>query len=128
MSNTMLRAWSAGAGIIILVYTAWFIALQAAQYSEALVVLLWLSPLAAALVTSYLAPRKKILLGISMVLPATILAVALNSVYQWLGNAVDFPGVQGGLILFTTTFVYGGILCGLGSIGGVVLAKKLGKK
>lgn len=124
MSITSFRAWSVGAGIITLVYAAWFIALQASQYSEALVFLLWLSPLVAALVSAYFAPRRKVLLGMSMVLPTTILAVALNAIYQWLGNAVDFPGIRGGLILFTTTLVYSGILCGLGSMAGLVLAKK----
>jgi hypothetical protein len=125
MSVTVFKAWSMGAGILILVYVAWFISLQSSQYSEALVFLLWSSPLVAAFVSAYLAPRKKILLGMSMVLPTTTLAVTLNFVYQWLGNAVDFPGARGGLILFTTTLVYSGILCALGSMGGVVLAKKL---
>jgi len=107
---------------------AWFVALQSSQYSEVLVFLLWSSPLVAALVTAYLAPRKKILLGMSMVLPTMILAVTLNFVYQWLGNAVDFTGARGSVILFTTTLVYSGILCVLGSMGGVVLAKKFQKK
>ncbi len=124
MTITSFRAWSVGAGIITLVYAAWFISLQASQYSEALAFLLWLSPLVAALVSAYFAPRRKVLLGMSMVLPTTILAVALNAIYQWLGNAVDFPGIRGGLILFTTTLVYSGILCGLGSMAGLVLAKK----
>ncbi|MGD2136900.1 MAG: hypothetical protein PVF08_01500 [Gammaproteobacteria bacterium] len=123
MNISMFKAWSAGAGIIILMYTAWSIALQASQYSKVLVILLWASPLAAAIVTSYLAPYKKILLGVSMVLPTTIMTVTLNYVYQWLGNAVDFPGVRGGLILFTTTLVYSGIICLLGSMGGMVLAR-----
>ena len=124
MNISVFRAWFTGAGILVLVYAAWFIALQASQYSEALVVLLWLSPLVAALVTAYLAPRRKVMMGMSMVLPTTVLAVTLNFVYQWLGNAVDFPGARGGLILFSSTLVYSAILCGLGSIGGLVLAKK----
>lgn len=124
MSITMLKAWFAGVGIVVVGYVAWFIVLQTSQYSAVLVFLLWLSPLVAALVSAYLTPRKKVLLGISMVLPTTVLAVALNLIYQWLGNAVDFPGLRGGLILFTTTLVYSSILCGIGSAGGVALAKK----
>jgi len=124
MNIAMLRAWFVGTGIIALVYAAWFIALQASQYSEPLVFLLWLSPFVAALVSAYFAPRRKVLLGMSMVLPTTILAVVLNFVYQWLGNAVDFPGIRGGLILFATTFVYSGMLCGLGSFMGLGLAKR----
>jgi len=124
MNISMSKAWLVGAGIVIFVYATWFVALQASQYSEVLVFLLWASPLIAAIVTSYLAPHKKILLGMSMVLPTTIMAVALNSVYQWLGNAVDFPGVRGGLTLSITTLVYSSVLCWLGSMGGMVLAKK----
>ena len=124
MNVTALKAWIAGAGIVVILYVTWFVVLQASQYSEVLVFLLWLSPLAAAFVSAYLAPRKKILLGMLMVLPTTISAVTLNFVYQWLGNAVDFPGLRGALILFTTTLVYSGILCVLGSAGGIVLAKK----
>lgn len=124
MTISAFRVWLTGAGIVALVYAAWFIALQASQYSEVLVLLLWLSPLVAALVTAYLAPSRKIMMGMSMVLPTVILAVTLNFAYQWLGNAVDFPGTRGGLILFATTLVYSAILCGLGSIGGLVLAKK----
>ena len=124
MSVTVFKAWSVGTGILVLVYVAWFIALQSSQYSEVLVLLLWTSPLIAALVSAYLAPRKKILLGMSMVVPTTVLSVTLNFVYQWLGNTVDLPGVRGALILFTTTLVYSGILCWLGSMGGVMLASK----
>jgi len=120
----MLKAWVAGAGVVVMVYVVWFIVLQTNQYSELLNILLWSSPLAAAAVAAYLAPSKKILLGISMALPTTALAVALNFVYQWLGNAVDFPGLRGGLILFTTTLAYSSILCGLGSAGGSALASK----
>jgi hypothetical protein len=129
MKFTIFRAWFAGAGVVILVYAAWFIALQASHYSEPLAFLLWLAPLAAAFVSAYFAPRKKVLLGMSMILPTAIMAVAVNFVFQSLGSAVDFPGAGGGLILFTTTLLYSGILCTLGSVAGIVLAKKLlGKK
>ena len=125
MISRTYRIWFLGAGIIALVYALWFIALQVELYSEALVFLLWLSPLVAAFVTAYFAPGRKVLMGMSMVLPTTILAVVLNFVYQWLGIAVDFSGLQGGVILFTTTLVYSGILCGIGSTVGLVLAKRL---
>ncbi len=128
MGLTEFKAWLIGTGIITIAYAAWFIILQASQYSEVLIILLWLSPLVAALVSTYLAPRRKVLLGMSMVISTAVLAVTFNLVYQWLGNAVDFPGMQGGLILFTTTLVYSCILCGLGSMGGLLLSKKFQKK
>ena len=124
MKSTMFRAWSAGVGILVMGYMAWFAFLQLENFSESLVLLLWLSPLISAFVSSYLGPSKKILLGTSMAVPAAILAVMLNSFDQFLGNAVDFPGIQGGLILFATTLIYAGILSVIGSVLGYFITRK----
>jgi len=125
MSVTVYKSWFIGLGILILFYLVWFIALQLRQYSEVLVFLLWMSPLVAAFISAYLSPRNKILVGVSMVFPTAILSVTLNILSQLFGNAVDFPGFRGGLILFANTIVYGGILCGIGAIGGSFLNKKI---
>jgi len=115
----------AGSGILFLAHVAWFISLTVKHYSGVLVVMFWISPLAAALITSYLAPRKKWLLGMSMVLVAAILAVVASSAHQWLGNPVDFGGKGGAVWLFLLAFFYSTILCGFGSLAGVALAKKI---
>jgi hypothetical protein len=128
MSLAKHRAWFIGAGIITVAYMAWLIILQAKQYSDVLIFLLWISPFVAALVSAYLAPQRKVLFGMSMVLPTVFLTVVFNVVYQWIGIAVDFPGVRGGLILFAITLIYSCFLCGVGSILGLLLAKKFQKK
>lgn len=125
MTDAMFKAWSAGCGIIFVAYAIWFALLQVGTYSELFILLLWASPFIGAFVSSYLGPSKKIWLGISMAVPTALLAVVFNSVYQLLGNAVDFPGFRGGLILFTTTLIYAGIISGVGGAAGYFLTRKL---
>lgn len=124
MTGAMFKAWSVGFGIIVVAYVAWFVVLQLGTYSELFVLLLWSSPFIAAFVSSYLGPSKKILLGTSMAVPFAVLAVVFNTVYQMLGNAVDFPGFKGGLILFTTTLIYTGIIAGIGGVAGYFITRK----
>jgi len=124
MTGAMFKAWSSGFGIIVVAYATWFVLLQVGTYSELFVLLLWSSPFIAAFVSSYLGPSKKIWLGISMAVPTAVLAVVFNSVHQLLGNAVDFPGFKGGLILFTTTLIYAGIISGIGGAVGYFLTRR----
>lgn len=123
MTTTMLKAWVIGFVILLCANLAWVISLQTSQFSQILFVLMYIIPGVAAFGSAYIAPRNKILLGASMAIPWAVLSVVLNFVYQWIGQAVDFPGFNGGLILFTITLLYGGVLCLLGAIGGYVLSK-----
>ena len=120
----MSKAWCAGAAILILAHVAWHAAVQAGGYSGVLVSLLWLSPFVAGLVTSCFAPRRKIILGMSTAILSAVLVVAFNAAYQLLGHSVDFPGLSGGLILFSTTFVYAGAISAAGSVVGYLLTRK----
>ena len=120
---TMTKAYVIGVVILIAAYLLWFITLQTSQYSELMTVVLWASPFLAALASAFLTQRKKIMLGISMALPSAVLVVVLNFVYQAQGNSVDFSGSRGALILFMTTLIYSGVLCGVGAIVGSVLSK-----
>jgi hypothetical protein len=122
MKISIGKAWILGGVIVLVGYGAWFIALQANEFSEVLMLLLWGTPTIAAFVVGYLAPRRKILLGASMALLAASLAGVLNFTYEVLGNAVDFPRVYGGLILIGVTFVTNGVLCTLGAALGCFLA------
>jgi len=123
----MLNAWLIGVGILAVAYLVWFFALLAKLFSGSLVILLWLAPFIAALISSYLGPSKKVLLGISMAIPTAIFAIAFNAGYQLLGNAVDFPGLKGTLILFVVTVIYGGILSLIGGVIGYFLSKQRSK-
>lgn len=120
----MIRAWVIGFMILLAVVMMVVIATLIEVYPRALLLLLQISPFVAAFVSAYLAPRKKIILGTSMAIPAAILSVAVTFAYQLFGKDVDFPGLRGGLILFTVTITYSCILCLLGSIAGNFLSKK----
>ena len=125
--TTSLRAWFIGAGILLASYVTWFIALLLNWKQQVLVILMWFlwgAPFVAALLSAYLAPHKKILICLSMALLAAIFAVALNFIHQLRGDSVDFPGMQGSIILFFTTLAYSAIFSGIGAITGSMLAKK----
>ena len=120
----MLKAWALGIGLLLAADAIWFICLQAKVFSAVFLLLVQISPLIAALVSATLAPRKKVLLGTSMALPAAVLATVLNFAYQLLGNVVDFSGFRGGLILFTISLIYGIAICAVGGFGGYLLSRK----
>lgn len=133
------KAWFGGVGILAVAYGVWLVAVRigeteigAFRLGEfhsvyfALMLFLWLSPVVSALVVSYFSLRKKILLGMSMTLVAAVLAVAVNGVSQLLGDAVDFSGLKGAIILFTVTTVYSGIGSAIGSLCGYWLSRKIG--
>lgn len=79
----------------------------------------------AAFVTAYLSPSHKILLGTSMAIPSALLAVALNSADQFLGTAVDFPGLKGGVILFVLVLISAAIISIPGSVAAYALKKSM---
>ncbi len=123
MKISIGKSWALGTLIVLAVYGAWFASLQAKVFSEILMLLLWGGPIVGAFTVAYLSPRHKILLGVSMALPASILAGALNLAYESLGNAVDFPGQRGGMILVAVSLAYNVVLCLLGSAFGYFLSR-----
>lgn len=122
-SRPVLKAWIVGFALLLVANGAWLISLQMHKFSKILVLLLWISPLIAAFVSAYLSPRKKVLLGTSLAIPSAALVAALNLIYGLLGNAVDFPGIRGGAILFTVALTYSLILCALGGAAGYYLTR-----
>ncbi len=120
----MLKAGALGILVLVLAQGLWFGSLLGGAYSEFLVVLLWVSPFIAALVTAYLAPGRKIIMGMFMAVIAAVFVVLLNAAFQAAGTAVDFPGAKGGLILFVVTLVYSAVGAFLGSVTGRWLTRK----
>lgn len=120
----MLTAWLCGFGILIIFNGGWLLALQAEVFSSVLLLVSQVSPFVAAVVSGYLAPRKNVIIGFSMALPATIMVVAVTVLYQLFGKPVDFPGFKGGAILFFVTFVYSCLLSFAGATIGHFIAKK----
>jgi hypothetical protein len=120
----MLRAWFWGVGILLILSGAWVIALQAEVFSAVLLLGVQISPFVAAVASAYLAPQKKVIIAVSMAIPATVITVAVTVIYQLFGVPVDFPGFRGGLIISVVTLLYSVFLCWLGGVLGSFLAKR----
>jgi hypothetical protein len=72
-----------------------------------------------AFIVAYMAPHKKVLLGVSMALPATIMAAIGVWAYEMLGHRVDSVGVAGQAM----TLVWNLLLCVLGGTIGYFLSR-----
>jgi len=125
MKHSIFKAWSIGAGILVVVFAIWFVLLQANVFSQSFVIVLWISPMIAAFVSAYLGPSHKILLGTSMAIPAALLAVALNSADQFFGTAVDFPGLKGGFVLLILVLISAAITTIPGSVTAYALTRNV---
>jgi hypothetical protein len=123
MKHSIFKAWSTGAGILVVVFAVWFVLLQANVFSQSFVIVLWISPMIAAFASAYLGPSHKMLLGTSMAIPSALLAVALNSANQFSGTPVDFPGLKGGFILFILVLISAAIISIPGSVADYTLPK-----
>ncbi|MGD8358651.1 MAG: hypothetical protein PVG42_11395 [Lysobacterales bacterium] len=87
-------------------------------------VILWGSPLVAALVASWLTPRRKFLVGLSMAPIAAFLQVLSNGAFQALGRPVDFPGAEGGMLFFMLVLAGAAIPALVGTLVGMSLSTR----
>lgn len=124
----MLKAWMIGVSILAPAQGLWFGSILAGSYLEYLVILLWCAPFLASVATAYRSPRAKVAMGASMAVVAAILVVVANSVFQAMGNAVDFPGPRGAVILFVITLLYSAIGAALGGAAGQWLARRTARR
>ena len=122
----MVKAWVVGICVLIAALLVWAVLLNLEIFSLAMAIILWLSPGAAAFAAAYLAPSRKFLLGASMGIPAALLGIALNALWQLQGVAVDFSGVGGAGILFMLTLAYATVVASLGALAGNFLTRNSG--
>lgn len=122
--KTCFNAWLTGSGLLTAMFGIWFVAAMTGKAPYLLIFVLWLSPTAAAFLVSYFSPLKKTMLGLSMAFVTAVLAVAVNTAAQLVGDGVDFPGIEGAAILFGITLIYSTVGCGIGSLCGYMLAKR----
>jgi len=112
------KAWVAGVAALLVANVAWIVALHYHVNSIVISLVILLAPLFASLLTSYMAPHKKILLGVSMVFPTALFGTAITAFY---GDASDFPSKHGLETFFLVSVVYNSILTVLGSCLGYYL-------
>ncbi len=119
----MSRAVTCGLAIVVAANVLWFVALELELYWPLIV---WSAPFVAALV-SYLAPRRKLVLGLSMIIPTVLSALPFNGLYQLRGNPVDFPGLDGAMSLAAIITPFTLLLCGGGALVGWMACSRLHK-
>ena len=123
----MTRALLWGLAILAAANLLWFAALQLEQYWSMLAFVVWASPFAAAAFVSYLAPRRKLLLGLSMTVPAVLSPLVFHGLYQLRRTPVDFPGLDGAMILASILTPFALLLCAGGALVGMIAARRLRK-
>jgi hypothetical protein len=114
----MVRAWLAGIVILIAVHILLWGVVAATPVSELLRNLLFAGPPAAALVTTYLSPRNRLLMGMSLAPCGALIGYAAQQVYAALGYHVDRLGVDAistlqVLLVFNVLYALVGSLLGL---------------
>jgi hypothetical protein len=81
------------------------------------------SPFIASLITSYFAPKKQLVLGITMVIPAITLGIFLKFTYWFLDIPIDYFGFKGEFIVASLYFAIYIPICFVGSLLGYFLYK-----
>jgi len=123
MSRSLPTIWAIGVLVIAAAQVAWFLLLQTETYSQIFFILLWSSPGIAALIVSFLSPRRKVLMGFSLLLPASILIAILDHIHELAGQLSDFPGLHGAWLLFAIALAWNAVTCGIGTTAGYLLSR-----
>jgi hypothetical protein len=89
---TMTKAWLVGVALIVLAHLLWWVVLMEVPLGGVLRVLLYVLPVLAAFTVAYLAPRQKLLLGMSMSLCGALLGFLAMNGYARLGYHIDNIG------------------------------------
>lgn len=114
----MLGAWLAGLAIIIVGDLLWWGVLTDLPFAEPLRLFLFLVVPVAALVTTYLSPRHRFLMGMSLAPCGALVGYLAQQVYASLGYHVDRIGVDAistlqVLLVFNVLYALIGSLLGL---------------
>ena len=121
----MKRAWLIGFIILFVVDVSGTIAISFVADPDVLGSAVQYLQLAAPFVTAFIAPRKKIILGTSLAIPATAMFVATLVAYQWVRFHRDLGAFE---LAMTGWALLGEIIWyGLASIAGYFLSAKIFK-
>ena len=90
---------------------------------NALLLVLWLSPILASYIASRYSERHKLLMGLSYVVLFPLTAAVVHYISGALGGTVDLVGLPGAVATFKLYLQIGSILVILGTTLGLVLSK-----
>lgn len=129
LESLVLRAFAAGTGIIFVVYWLWEVLPELPPIGNTglpLTTFMILSPALAAFVASVLSPRRKIAIGLSMVIPAVLRPPSFLDFFYY--KVVGFPagerwGFKDTLLISEQYLITLYIpLCAIGAIAGWIIA------
>jgi hypothetical protein len=127
----MTRSWVYGAATVLVVHLLWiglvFTQAHVDWVMGAIIVMLFVTMNIAGLgafITAYLAPRHRLLLGLTMAPLAAVLAAAGNLLLEASGTHVDFAGFRGNAGLFAVSLAYGLFVSAVGGGIGAWLARR----
>ena len=118
----MARSLIYGLAILVAAYVLWFVALELELYWP---LVIWSAPFVAAALVSYLAPKRKLLLGSSITIPAVLVPLAFNFLYQLHSDNVDFRGFDGAAYLAFIIWPFTLLLCAGGALIGWIASNRL---
>jgi hypothetical protein len=124
----MVRAFVGGLIVVGVVYAAYALASQAVRESDAVTWLASLTPGVAAFAVAWRAPRKKVLMGLSMMPTTACIAAMTIAIDYWRGGATDFPGARGALAVIEFVLATSAIPALVGSVIAYVVTKRLDAK
>lgn len=116
IKQTVTTTTLIGIAVLVLANVLWLGMAWETKFYESLRVVLLFFPSLAALLVAYLAPRRKILVGISMAVWGALIGTIATSIYDHLGVPVDHIG--GPFSLFLILLAYQLAFCTVGSIAG----------
>jgi hypothetical protein len=105
---------------IILFLTVWF---DFDKFGILLFYIQIISPFVAAFIVSYLAPKKQIILGMAIILPAVIFGGFFKFVCWFLDIPVDYFGFSGEIIVVILYCIAYAPICFVGALLGYFLHK-----
>jgi hypothetical protein len=114
----MQRALSVALGILVVGEVLFLAAIKIGAAASAPALAIWLVPPVAAFAASWIAPRRKVLLGSLVAVPAVVLIGASNYVFETMGNPVDFPGIEGALLVMGLSLPVVALLCIVSALAG----------
>jgi hypothetical protein len=120
----MARAILVAMAVLLLGDAAYFVSIVFAKGPGAIAYTIWLVPALAALVASWIAPTHKFRTGLLVALPAAVLLGASNYVFELMGNAVDFPGAKGAVLVAGMSLPVLAVLSAGGALVGDYASKR----
>jgi hypothetical protein len=129
----MRKSWLSGAGVVLMVHAAWcgliFLESRTDWFMAAIVVMFSVAMNVAGLgafITAMTAPRRGLLLGLTMAPLSAALTVGSNLAFLATGNRVDFSGFYDNWGLLAVSLAYGVFVAIVGGAIGLWMKRRNG--